>query len=232
MMTLCHNCRNAVPEESAYCPDCGAPRLRVQSPEMRQAELETQETQETQKPVRHAGDIAWPAAVKSAALFAVPVGILLSFATQPSLLEMLLVGAGALWTMRRYRRVEPRAPKLTPQLGGRIGLVVGLLMLVVSKTGEAVRLAVERYLMHRGPEIDAQLQGYIQPEIELIKTSNPDAAAQLAVLSHFWASAEGRAFMLLFFVASSAAWMLFAGWLSGRFAVRFPRAPRSGSSLG
>jgi hypothetical protein len=227
MTSLCHNCRNAIPEGSAYCPECGAPRLKVQSSEAREAELSVLAANAGEKPIRHTGDIAWPAALRVAALFSVPAGALLSFFTEPSLLEMLLVGGGAMWTTRRYRKVAPGAPGLTPQLGGRIGLLVAVLVLVVSKAGEALRFVLERYGMHRGATIDAQLQSYVQPEIAFIKASNPDAAAQLAVLSHFWASAEGRAFMLLFFVASSAAWMLFAGWLSGRFSVRFPRPPRS-----
>jgi ribosomal protein L40E len=215
MMSLCHNCRNAVPEGAAFCPECGAPQLRVQSPEAREAEAEPGEAAP-----RHTGEIAWPAAVQSAAIYAVPAGLLLSFLAVP-LIDMLWVMLGSVWTLRRYRRRVPRAPKLTPQLGGRIGLVLGLFAAVVSTATDALTFLFERYGLHHASAIDARLGSGVQAGIDRIHATNPQAAAQLPGLFQFWLSAEGRGTLLLLSAAASAMSMLFFAWLGGRFAVRY-----------
>lgn len=217
MTTLCHNCRNSVPEGAAYCPDCGAPQLRVQGPEAREAEAEPASGD---LPPRHTGEIVWPAAVEAAAIYAVPAGLLLSFLAVP-LVDMLWVVAGVVWTLRRYRRKVPRAPVLTPQLGGRIGLVLGLFAAIVSTAADGLTFMVERYGLHRGALIDSRLQNGVQAGIDRIHTSNPDAAAQLPGLFRFWLSAEGRGSLLLFSAAASVISMLFFAWLGGRYTVRF-----------
>ncbi len=222
MTILCHNCRNAVPEGAAFCPECGAPQLRVQGPDA-QAVAASQDA----PPPRHTGEIVWPAAVASAAIFAVPAGLLLSFIGLP-LIDMLWVVAGAFWTLRRYRQRVPRAPALTPQLGGRIGLVLGLFAAIVSNAADAVSFLVERFGLHRGSSIDARLQSGVQAGIDRIHANNPDAVTQLPGLFQFWLSPEGRGSLLLFSAAASVASMLFFAWLGGRYAVRFgPRRQRS-----
>ena len=216
MTTLCHNCRNSVPEGAVYCPDCGAPQLRVQGLEAREAEGEP--ASDDALP-RHTGEIVWPAAVEAAAIYAVPAGLLLSFLAVP-LVDMLWVVAGSVWTLRRYRRRVPRAPALTPQLGGRIGLVLGLFAAIVSTAADGISFLVKRYGMHQGASIDAQLQSGVQAGIARIHTSNPDAAAQLPGLFHFWLSPEGQGSLVLFTAATSVISMLLFAWLGGRYAVR------------
>ena len=213
MTILCHNCSHSVPEGAVFCPECGAPQLRVQAAE---AVVEQEET----PPPRHTGEIVWPAAITAAAMYAIPAGILLSFIAVP-IADMLWVVAGAVWALRRYRRSTPRAPALTPELGGRIGLVVGLFAAVASTATDAISYLVERFGLHHGAAIDAQLQSGVQAGIDRIHASNPDAAAQLPGLFHFWLSAEGRGSLLLCSAAASAVAMLFSGWLGGRYTVRF-----------
>ena len=215
MSLLCHNCRHAIPSGAMFCPECGAPQLRVQG-----GEAQPEPEAAGDAPLRHTGEIVWPAAVASAALYAVPAGLLLAFLGVP-LLDMLWVIAGSFYTLRRYRLRVPRAPVLTPELGGRIGLLLGLFASVVSTAADALFYLLKRFVFHRGGDIDAQLRSGVQAGIDRIHASNPDAAAQLPALTQFWFSPEGRGSLLLCTAAASAVSMLFFAWLGGRYAVRF-----------
>ena len=215
MSLLCHNCRQAIPDGAAFCPECGAPQLQVQC-----SDAQPEQESPAEAPLRHTGEIVWPAAVASAAIYAVPSGLLLAFLGVP-LIDMLWVVAGSFYTLRRYRRRAPRAPVLTPELGGRIGLVLGLFAAVISTTADALFYLAKRFAFHRGGDIDAQLRSGVQAGIDRIHASNPDAAAQLPGLFQFWLSPDGRGSLLLCSAAASAAAMLFFAWLGGRYAVRF-----------
>ncbi len=214
MKTLCHNCRSAIPEGAAFCPECGAPQLWVR--EDRDAEAESQ----SEPAAGHTGEIAWPAAVGSAAIYAVPAGLLLSFLAVP-LVDMLWIVLGSVWTLRRYRRRVPRAPVLTPELGGRIGLVLGLFAAVISTAADALRALFVRYGLHQTPAVEAYLRTVVQAGIDRTRTTNPEALTQFPGLFRFWQSADGRGTLLLVSAASSAIAVLFFAWLGGRFAVRY-----------
>ncbi len=216
MTALCPNCRNAIPEGAAFCPECGAPQLRVGSAESRAAE---EVAVDPQAP-RHTGEIAWPAALESAAICAVPAGLLLSFLAIP-LLDMLWVVLGAVWTLRRYRRRAPRAPVLTPILGGRIGLVLGLFAALVSTCANVLTSLFVRYGLHKVPSIDTFIRAVLQAGMDRTRATNPDAFAQVPELAKFWLSANGRGTLLLFYTASSVISILLFAWLGGRFAVRY-----------
>lgn len=223
MKTLCHNCRNVVPEGAAFCPECGAPQLRVGAPDAPEINPETEPAP------RHTGSIAWPEAVRSAAIYAVPSGLLLAFLPVP-LLDMLWVVVGTVWTLRRYRRQAPRAPVLTPQLGGRIGLVLGLFAAVVATSVNCLSLLIERFALHQGPTMDAVVQKQVLDGLERAKGFySPDSAAQLAAVARFLLTPEGRGLEIALDAAASALAVLFFAWLGGRFAVRYAwlrRSPR------
>lgn len=227
MTTLCQNCRHTMPHGAAHCPECGAPQLRVASLEEREAE------QAAEGPVQlQTGDIAWPAAVQSAALFAVPAGLVLliplavpaglALSIPLPLISMLGVVAGAVWTLRRYHRLAPGAPLLTPRLGGRIGLVLGLFAALISTAAEAMVFLMERYTLHQGGSlIDSPYQVKLRQTVEQATQMNPDAAEQLRHMLTFLLSPEGVGAATLFSVAVSALSVLTFAWLTGRFAVRY-----------
>ena len=226
MSTVCHNCRNDVPERALYCPECGAPQLSIQPAEDREAE---QNAEGAEPRLRHTGEIAWPAAFQAAALFALPAGILISFQNVPAIFDMVWVVLGAIWTLRFYRRRAPRAPSLTPRLGGRIGLVLGIFVAILAVVGQSLRLLIERFLLHQGGAIDGRLTAFARAEIEIMRNSSPEATAQLAELSHFLLSPSGRVALLLSGVLSTVFSSLVFGWLTGRFAYRYgsPRVRKS-----
>ncbi len=215
MTALCQNCRHTMPQGAAYCSECGAPQLRVGSLEEREAE------QAAAGPVQlQTGDIAWPAAVQSAALFAVPAGLVLLIPLP--LVSMVGVIAGAVWTLRRYHRLAPGAPLLTPRLGGRIGLVLGLFAALISTAAEAMVFLMERYTLHQGGSlIDSPYQVKLRQTVEQATQMNPDAAEQLRHMLAFLLSPEGVGAATLFSVAISALSVLTFAWLTGRFAVRY-----------
>ena len=220
MTTLCHQCRQSIPEGAVYCPECGAPQLRVRPPEVPDGESAPE------PPQQHAGEIVWPAAVSATALFAIPAGLLLTLREGRGLPEILWIVGGTLLALRRYRKTAPRAPKLTARLGGRIGLMLGLFAAATNFAAEAVRLLIERYGLHHGGAIDARLHSFAQLEVDLIKTSSPDTVASLGWLTKFWLSPEGSATLLILSLSASAVFVLFLGWLTGRFAVKGPGSLR------
>jgi len=215
MTALCQNCRHTMPQGAAHCPECGAPQLRVPSLEEREAEQATAGAVSLLP-----GDIAWPAAVQSAALFAVPAGLILLIPLP--LISLVGVVAGAVWTLRRYHRLAPGAPLLTPLLGGRIGLVLGLFAVVISTAANAIKFLVERYTLHQGSAmIDGPYQTQMRLALEQATRLNPDAAEQSRRMLAFLLSPEGAGAAQLFSVAVSAVSVLTFAWLTGRFAVRY-----------
>lgn len=225
MTALCHQCRHAIPQGAVYCPECGAPQLRV-----RPAEGDLEANAGVEAPPQHAGEIVWPAAVTATALWALPVGLLLSLSEGGGLFAVVWVAGGTVLALRRYRRRAPRAPRLNAKLGGRIGLLLGLFAAAVNTAAEAVRLLVERYGLHRGAAIDARMHSYAQMEVDLIKQSDPDTVGHLDWLTRFWLSPQGAGTLLLLSLAASALLVLFFGWLTGRLAVRSDMGLRRRSS--
>ena len=223
MSSLCHHCRQAVPQGAAFCPECGAPQLRVQAPE---AQPEGDSAEAT--PPRHTGEIVWPAALASAAIYAGPAGLLFVLTPLPLLFNIVWVAAGSYLTLQRYRRRAPRAPALTLQLGGRIGLVLGLFVAVVSTAVQALSFLVSRFGLHQGALVDAQLQSGVRAYMDQIPSSDPDAVERIRAMLHFLLTPDGQGASLLLSASFAAVTILFFAWLGGRYSVRFgARARRS-----
>ncbi len=223
MSLLCHNCRHAIPNGAAFCPECGAPQLRVQG-----SDAQPEPESPAEAPLRHTGEIVWPAAVASAAIYALPAGLLFVLTPLPPLINIAWVAAGSFLTLRRYRRRAPRAPALTLQLGGRIGLVLGLFVAVVSTAVQAISFLVSRFGLHQGALVDAQLQSGVRAYMEHIPSTDPDAVAQIRGMLHFLLTPEGQGASLLLSASFAAITILLFAWLSGRYSVRFGARPPRG----
>jgi hypothetical protein len=168
--------------------------------------------------------VSWKAAVVSALLVAVPVGLL------SSILDFgaLWVIGGGIAAVSLYRRRVGVLP--TNRMGWRIGGLLGVLAAFISTASYSLKLLVQRYVLHSG-ELDQQLHSVAQQFADQINRSDPQTAAAMAQLSHFWLSPDGAAAIVLGTAAVSAfSMILFAaagGAIGARIAAFGNRPQRS-----
>ena len=205
-----------------FCPSCGAPQLRVQVPDGVTSGLDAQPVSSA----RADHEIQWPAAVRAAAFYALPTGILFSLFSIP-IINMLWIVAGAMWTIRRYFRKARPTFVLSAASGGRIGMLLGLFAALVSTACEAGSLLVQRFLLHSGAVFDAGIRAQVEHSNEMLRASNPDSAAQYDAVRHILLAPAGIGALLLFSMLFSATAVLFFGWLGGRLGTRWQTTGRA-----
>jgi hypothetical protein len=227
MESQCHRCGNSLREGEAFCPHCGAPQFVVEAVEPgapAQPALRLQS--ETQR-------VQWRAAIVSALVMAVPLGVFSSlFATSLIVLIVVaLVGGLTVWLYQRRS-----AGWVDGRMGWRIGSILGAAAAFLACGSWALRMVIERYLMHGGPTIDAEYLAYAH---QLLDTWNkasaqqgtPSAAQLVQQLSGFVLSPDGHAALqLMTAVTMSVGILLFAalgGALGGWWQSTRARTQRS-----
>lgn len=206
MEMLCHRCGNSLREGENWCPHCGAPQLVVETGDSAFV---------AQSAVRFQGDphrVQWRAAITSALIMAIPLGLISGLAGT-SLLIVLGAGVVTVWLYQRRTRSFSDG-----RVGWRIGSMLGAAAALLACGVYAARMLVQRYLMHSGPAIDAEFQASAKQAIEVWKNANVQQGAQPAELAHavanasaFLLSPNGHAAMqLLLAVSMSAGILLFA----------------------
>lgn len=223
MDPLCHRCKNSLEGEEAFCPHCGAQQLVVDSSDPGEPQ---------QAPQRLGIDpsrVQWRIAITSALLVALPVGLLSALAGMSS----LFVIAGGFATIFLYRK---RCEGSTDGgIGWRVGAILGAAAASVATAADAVRLIIERYVLHHAAAIDEQFQSVAQQMADQALKSNSEAMQQAPQLVHkwvsFWLSPDGHAAIQLLTAAIvSAGMILFAatgGAIAGRILSVRPKAQRS-----
>jgi hypothetical protein len=115
-------------------------------------------------------------------------------------------------------------------MGWRIGGLLGVLTAFISTAIYSVKLLIERYMLHSG-EVDQQVHSFARQFADQANRSDPQTAAAVAQLSHFWLSPEGAAAIVLSTAAISALSMVLFGAAGGAIGARIaslgPRAQRS-----
>lgn len=223
MDSLCYRCGNSLHEGDAFCPHCGAQQLLVEAAE---AGAQQQPTQL----LRHDSTLVhWPAAITSALLIAIPVGLLSALAGMSS----LFVIAGGFATIALYRR---RSAGFTDgRIGWRLGAILGVASALIASAADATRMIVIRYLMHNAHAVDEQFQSVAQQMADQALKSNSEAMQQAPQLVHawasFWLSADGHAAIQLLTAAIVSLGMILlaamGGAIAGRVLAARPRAQRS-----
>jgi predicted nucleic acid-binding Zn-ribbon protein len=219
---VCHRCGTALnSSDELFCPHCGAPQLRYELTD------EPGPSVSSRSQTISGGNVdavSWKAAVVSAVLVAIPVGLL------ASLLDFgwLWVIGGGIATMSLYRRRVGIPP--SSLVGLRIGVLLGVLTAFVSTAFYSVKLLALRYLLHSG-ELDQQVHSVAQQLTDQVNHSDPQTAAAMTQLAHLLTSPDGTAVIVLTSAGSSAVFMVLlaavAGALSARIASLGNRPERS-----
>jgi hypothetical protein len=195
MDLVCHRCGNALHGGEGFCVHCGAPQLMVEAADA---------AVPPPPPILFRGDthnVEWRIAIASALIVALPVGLL---APVPG--GSLFAIGGGFAAIALYRR---RSAAFTDgRIGWRVGSILGVAAAAVAGVADALRMVVERYVLHQGAAIDAEFASFAQQAADQMLKTNPEAVQQAPQMFHnmanFWLSADGHAAIGLSAIAGVA----------------------------
>lgn len=157
----CIRCQADLPPGGTpFCPECGAPQLRVSEDEIAAAAAALVVANVPLPPDLRI--IQWPAAISVSLICGVASGVLCSLLVGG--LQFLLVVwtlAGAIGGVVLYSRRFPRAG-IGIGVGARIGLLCGLFSASVSTLLTSLVMVAQRYLFGQGHEIDASMNEMVR----------------------------------------------------------------------
>jgi hypothetical protein len=223
MEVTCTRCNQTVEAGTCFCPACGLPQL-VYSAE---GAAEQGQPERWNEAVRDAGSVDWKPALKSAAMIAVPTGILCTMLPPASILgmPMIAVVAGA-WVVMLYMRSQ-RPAWITIGAGARIGLVTGLLSGWVAAAMIGVALFAMRFWMHQGAYYDNLWQSLVNQQLSQQWQQMGVDQQTIALMKQSLLPPEGRAgWMIAALTMLAMVLLLFAvagGALGARLLARSRR---------
>ena len=172
----CYKCATSIDESLAFCPHCGAPQIRVASPEddSAQSPMSTDATPQVLPPSSWApgtpayvpNAIQWDFAWKGALLSGLAAALLTAVPVLSLGCCLWLLGAGAL-AVWLYQRRAP-GTLVTPGMGMRIGSVAGVIGFVATTIWSVVRFTTN----------SQEFRTAIQVQMEKSISANPDPRAQ------------------------------------------------------
>jgi hypothetical protein len=227
MEITCKRCHRTLEAEDCYCPTCGLPQLVYTADTL----PEESQPEHWDKAVPDASTIQWKPALRVAILLAVPAGLLSSEISPVGFFGLFWMAAAAAWAVTLYMRSQ-RPAWITLGAGARIGLVTGLLASWVAFGVSGGALFVQRFLLHRSSQIDAQWKTQVglnqQIAQQLTSGMNMTDAAQMkaaqAQVQALMLSPWGHAGFVVFGLVVNAAFLLIfavaGGALGARLLVR------------
>jgi len=209
MHEFCHRCGGELISGdggSPFCPHCGAPQIYLS------------EATETDSPVAdstgvlpppHPQEVEWKTAILCAILVAL-VGALLSVLSTKlpafSFVSWLWTVSASVVALGLYQRRKPQA-RIDAMVGARIGIVVGLTLIVAIAVTMATAGLVARFGLHSMGAFDAELRA----QIDKAAAANP----QPAEVMRYIYSPEFRAGMMLAGFAMLAGFIMILSTLGG-----------------
>jgi hypothetical protein len=194
-----------------FCPHCGSPQIYLQDHEQQNGGVEADTTGAIPPP--RPQQVEWKTAIRCAALVAgVAAGLsLVSQGMQViSLLSLLWTISGSMITLALYQRRRPLA-WMDAGVGARIGLVVGLALVVCLGVAWGIGGLVARYGLHSLGAFDAELTRTFHDGFEKAVAMAP----QTPEAQRFWFSPEFRAGMMLLGFGMVSTFLLILSTLGG-----------------
>src|SRR5882757_7159903 len=137
MDNLCHRCNSEVAPGTPFCPQCGAPQIRVTVPASQAPDPRIDRDEGIHSipsiPAPPHSTIRWSSALPKTAVsgFAtVAILILVVSLTQMPALSLLVLPLGGAFSVLLYVRGNTKQ-RLTPGAGARLGAVTGLFSFAV-----------------------------------------------------------------------------------------------------
>ena len=228
MERLCHRCSSPLRDDDPFCPHCGAPQLVVEP-------SDSSLVQQSAPRFRGEGQggVHWRAAIASALLVAIPVGLLSALTHTTSFLFVMVGGFAAIALYRRRTSAATDG-----RIGWRVGCVLGIASAFFATAAWAAQLVIERYLLHNGAEIDKLFNAAAQQQVEYWTKASaqqgpqpPEVMHAMKSVADFMLSPDGHAAsQLTTAIVMTISMILFAavaGAIAGRVLAVRRRVPRS-----
>jgi hypothetical protein len=196
MHEYCHRCGGELPvSEGAtpFCPHCGSPQIFLQDYEQQTGAPEVDTTGAVPPP--RPRQVEWKTAMRCALLVA-GIAAALSLAAARveivSPISWLWTISGSMITLALYQRRRPLA-WMDAGIGARIGVVVGVALVMCLGIAAGVGGLVARYGLHSMAGFDAQLTQLMHAQMQKALATAP----QPPEVQRFFYSPEVRAGMML-----------------------------------
>jgi hypothetical protein len=205
MRETCHRCGGELSESNAsasesrspFCPHCGAPQLLLSDytePLSTGAEQASGASTGALPPPRP-NQTDWRLAIQIAALVAaVGAGLSLLAARLPntSPLSTIWVISASLTTLAMYQRRRPLAT-MNAGVGAKIGILVGLALVLFLGAALSGGMAVARYRLHSLAGFDADMAKMFKVQLDQLAATRPVPPDSVALIN----SPEFRAAVML-----------------------------------
>lgn len=217
MHEYCHRCGGEFPAGagvSPFCPHCGSPQIYLQEYEQ-QTSVSEGDTTGTLPPPRPR-QVEWKTAIRCALLVAGIAAVLSLVAARVGVVSYVswpwTIG-GSIITLALYQWRRPQA-WMDAGVGARIGLVVGLALLVGLACSAAISGLVARYMLHNMAGFDAELTSQLvlfHTQLEKSGAGNP----ALPEILRFTSTPEFRVGFILGGIAMMAGSLLVLSTVGG-----------------
>jgi hypothetical protein len=216
MELSCNRCHNAILAENSYCPVCGLPQLVYEAADGVQGQPQPEHWDGA---VRDADSIDWKPALRAALLLAIPAGILSSGVSPLGALGILWIALAAAWAVVIYLRGK-QIPWITVGAGVRIGLITGLLTDWIAFGVSGCALFLERFLLHRSGQIEAEWKAYVEASQQLAAQMGITDSVQMQAQKALMLSPEGHAGFAIFGILFNEVFLLIFAIAGGALAAR------------